>query len=80
MSILITDTILQQANMSEHEFRLEIALMLFQKEVFTLGQASTFVEVAQFAFQQEMARREIPMHYGEEEFEEDLARLKDLPR
>lgn len=76
MSILITDDLLRQANMSEQELRLEIALMLFQKEVFTLGQASTFAGVAQFAFQQEMARRKIPMHYGEEELEEDLARLK----
>ncbi|MEM6263447.1 MAG: UPF0175 family protein, partial [Bacteroidota bacterium] len=64
--------------MSEEEFRLELAIFLFQKEVFTLGKASEFAGKSQFYFQRELAKREIPLHYGHEEFKEDLITIKKI--
>jgi predicted HTH domain antitoxin len=40
MSIIISDEVLQTTQMSEAELLTEIAIMLFQKEKFTLGQES----------------------------------------
>jgi predicted HTH domain antitoxin len=40
MSLVIPDEILQATGMSEAELRQEIAVLLFQKEKLTLGQAS----------------------------------------
>lgn len=37
MSLLISDEVLQAAQISEAEMRREIAVMLFQQERFTLG-------------------------------------------
>ena len=72
MSIVISDHILNQANMSEAEFRLELALFLYDKRILTMGKASEFAQVSQFAFQTEMKKRGIFISYDEEELEHDL--------
>ncbi len=44
----------------------------FKEEKLTLGQASRLAGVHQFEFQKELAAREIPVHYGEEDYQNDL--------
>ena len=62
MGVFIPDDILQATRMSEEELKRELAILLFQKEKLTLGQAS----------------RQIPVHYDVAEFEEDLKALQEL--
>ncbi|MEM6262374.1 MAG: UPF0175 family protein [Bacteroidota bacterium] len=76
MSVIITDNILRQANMSASQFKLEVGLYLFEKGFLTMGKASEFAEVSQFEFQKTMNERGIPISYDEEEFEKDLQALK----
>lgn len=76
MSILISDEILQLAHMTDAELRLEIAVMLFQQERFTLGQASRFAAINQLQFQRLLADRHIPLHYDVAELREDMESLK----
>lgn len=78
MSVIIPDDILQAARMTEEELRQEIAVLLFQKEKLTLGQASRLAGMNQFQFQHLLASRHIPVHYDVAEFEEDLKTLKEL--
>ncbi|MCS6831883.1 MAG: UPF0175 family protein, partial [bacterium] len=40
MSLVIPDEVLQAARMTEEEMKLELAVLLFQKEKLTLGQAA----------------------------------------
>ena len=42
--------------------------------------ASRLAEMNQFAFQSILAAREIPVHYGIEEFREDLRTIEALER
>ena len=56
----------------------EIAIMLFEKEKLTLGQASKLAGINQFNFQHLLASRNISIHYGVEDFEQDLATLEGL--
>lgn len=77
MSIIISDEILQAAQMTEAELRQEIAVMLFQQERFTLGQASRFAEMSQLQFQRLLASRHIPLHYDIAELQEDVESLKE---
>lgn len=77
MSILISDEILQSAEMTDAELRREIAVMLFQQERFTLGQASRFAEMSQLQFQKLLADRHIPLHYDVAELREDVESLKE---
>lgn len=77
MSVLITDEILKRANMSEPEFKLELGIFLYSRQILTLGKASEFVGIPQLIFQQALASRNIPVSYDQEEFDKDLARVKE---
>jgi predicted HTH domain antitoxin len=73
MSVTISDSVLQAARMSEQELRQEIAVMLFEQEKLTLAQASRLAEMNQVSFRYLLASREISLHYGVAELEEDVA-------
>jgi len=80
MSITIPDRILASTRMTAAEMKQEIAVMLFQKEKLTLGEASRFAEMHRVAFQHLLASRQIPIHYGVEDLEQDVKNLKALGR
>jgi predicted HTH domain antitoxin len=78
MSLVIPDDILRAANISAVELRREIAVLLFQQDKLTLGQASDFAGMSQLEFQRLLARRHIAIHYDLQEFNDDLATLRKL--
>lgn len=78
MGLEISDEILQSAHLSADELRREIALLLFQQDRLTLGQASALAGMSQFDFQQLLADRQIPLHYGVADFDEDLKTIEAL--
>ncbi len=78
MLIEIPDSVLRQDKVTEKTIRLQIAIALFQEEIFTLGQASEFLGVPQLIFQKELAKRKISIHYDVEDFREDLKTLRSL--
>ena len=80
MGLVIPDEILQTTRMSAIELKYEIALLLFQREKLTLGQASGLAGISQLQFQHLLASRKIPVHYDVVEFEEDLKTLHELGR
>jgi len=80
MSVTIPDEVLSAAHISERELKQELALTLFQQERLTLAQASRLAEMGQMAFQALLADRRIPIHYGIEEFREDLRTLRQMGR
>jgi predicted HTH domain antitoxin len=80
MSITIPDEILTATRMSESEMRQEIAVMLFQQEKLTLAQASRFAAMHRVAFQHLLASRHISVHYGVEDFEQDIQNLREMGR
>jgi predicted HTH domain antitoxin len=80
MPVTILDEVLTAAHISEPELKREIALVLFQLDRLTLAQASHVAEMTQLAFQALLAERQIPMHYGVEEFREDLRTLRQPER
>ena len=80
MAVTISDEVLAAARMSEEELKRELAVTLFQQERLTLAQASRVAEVSQLAFQALLAERQIPVHYGVEEFREDMRTLQQTER
>jgi len=79
-TLAIPEDIIQATRMSEEELKQEIAVMLFQKEKLTLGQAAHMAGLSQLQFQHLLASRQISVHYDVEEFQEDLKTLKKLGR
>lgn len=80
MNLVIPDEILQATRMSATELSQEIAVMLFEKDKLTLGQASQVAGMSQWQFQQLLASRQIPVHYDVAELEEDLKTVQELRR
>jgi predicted HTH domain antitoxin len=80
MPVTISDEVLAAAHLSEPELKRELALVLFQQERLTLAQAARAAEVSLLAFQAMLAQREIPIHYGVEEFLEDVQTANRVKR
>ncbi len=80
MPVIISDEVLDAAHITEPELKREVALTLFQRERLTMAQASRLAEMNQLAFQALLADRQIPIHYGVEEFREDLLTLRQTER
>ena len=78
MSIVIPDEILQSAHMTVGELLQEVAILLYQKEKLTLGQASRLAGMNQLQFQFLLASRQIPIHYDVADFEDDLKTLREI--
>jgi predicted HTH domain antitoxin len=80
MNFTIPDEIIESTRMSIPELSQEIAVLLFQKEKLTLGLASRLARMSQIQFQHLLASRQIPIHYDEQDFEDDLKTLEELGR
>lgn len=80
MSLVISDDVLSTTRMTEAEMKQEIAILLFQREKFTLAQASRFAEMHRVAFQHVLASRQIPLHYGVDDFGQDIENLREIGR
>jgi predicted HTH domain antitoxin len=78
MTVTLSDELLQSARLTESELKAELALALFQQERLTLGQAALLAGVPQLDFQRLLSSRQIPLHYGLEEMEQDVQRAKRL--
>lgn len=76
MPVTVPDELLQSAHLTEAELRIELAVTLFQQDRLTLGQAASFANLPQLDLQRILAQRRIPLHYGVDDMEQDLARVK----
>ncbi len=77
MHIEIPDELLKKTHLSEKDLMIEIALIFYQRNTFTLGQASAFAGVHQMEFQKILSERKINIHYDSESFREDMNVLNE---
>jgi len=80
MSLVISDDVLETAHMTATELAEEIAVLLYQRDKLTLGQASQLAQMSQLQFQHLLASRCIPVHYDVADFEADLQTLREMGR
>jgi predicted HTH domain antitoxin len=80
MSLVIPDEVLHASRLSAQELLVEIAVMLFQKEKLSLGQASRLAAMDHLEFHHLLASRQIPIPYDVADFERDLETLQELGR
>jgi len=77
MSLTIPEDLLNAAQMSADEFRLENAVWLYQTQRLSLARAARWAGLTRLEFQRELAKRGVPV-YTEEEFRQDLGTLESL--
>lgn len=76
VSIQIPREVLHATRMTPEELRLELAITLFQRGKLSFGKAREMAGMNAWDFQQLLGSRGISVHYGVEEYEEDLRTLK----
>lgn len=80
ISIEIPREVIHATRMTPQELRRELALYLFQQGKLSFGKARELADMTVWEFQQLLGSRGIPVHYDVEDYEEDLATLKELGR
>jgi len=78
MSLVIPNQVLQVANLSAEELMQDIAVMLFERERLTLGQASKLANLNRLSFQRLLASQKIPIHYDSHDFQADIETWRHL--
>ena len=78
MSVLVSDEILQAANMSDTELKRELAILLYQQQKLGISKARELAEMPLIEFQRELAQRQIPVFDDVAGFESEIAQLKAL--
>jgi predicted HTH domain antitoxin len=63
--LMIEDTYLIASGYTEKELKLEIAVMLFEKEKLSLRKASSLAGMHWLNFMKELDKRKITLHYDE---------------
>ena len=61
--------------MTEREFMIDFACFLYERQRLSMGRARNLSGLDQISFQKELAKRNIYLHYTEEDFETDLKNL-----
>jgi predicted HTH domain antitoxin len=80
ISIEIPRDVIHATRMTPQELRRELAVYLFQQKRLSFGKAREMAGMTVWTFQQLLGSRGISIHYDIEDYEEDLATLKELGR
>jgi len=72
--------VVHATRMCTEELKQELAIHLFQQGKLSFGKAKEMAGMTFWTFQQLLGARGIPVHYGVEDYEEDLRTLKKLGR
>ncbi len=75
MALIITDDTLSKAHTSADELLIDLACYLYDKKRMSMGQCRHLSGLDQISFQKELAKRDINIHYTEEDLAKDLANL-----
>lgn len=78
MAIIISDDILRAQHLDEHTLRVEVATILYDRGVLSLGLAAQMAGLDRLQFQAALAGRGICIHYDEADLRQDLETLKKL--
>ncbi|MEO8148583.1 MAG: UPF0175 family protein [Bacteroidia bacterium] len=78
MNIEISDKLLKQTGFTGEDLLLHLAIILFEEEKITLGQAAELAKMHQSVFQLELSQRNIPIHYSQAEYLHDRDLIKTL--
>lgn len=76
MSVLISDEILQAAQMTDEELKRELAVLLFQQKKLGLSKARELAEMPLIEFQRELANRGIAVYDDVAAFQTEVENLR----
>ena len=78
MQLVIPDYVIQSTNLSERNFKIELACWMYQKQFFTLEQGAKFSGISQLEFMKELGNRGVEWNYSVDDLHDDLNDLESL--
>lgn len=60
------------------ELRKELAVHLFEREILSFGKAAELAKMSKWDFMSLLGSRKIPLHYDEEDLDEDIKTFQRL--
>ncbi|MBX2889625.1 MAG: UPF0175 family protein [Saprospiraceae bacterium] len=78
MVLEIPDRVLSHSKYTVEDFKLDVAVMLYQKQVMSLARAAEWVGLSRLEFQKELKDRDIHLHYEVSDLHEELATLEKI--
>lgn len=75
MALIITDDTLSKAQLTADELLIDLACYLYDKKRMSMGQARRLASLDQISFQKELSKRDIYIHYTEQDLKKDLDNL-----
>lgn len=78
VSIEIPGEVMHAAHMTTEEMKRELAIHLFTEVKLSFGKARELAGLTVWEFQNLLGSRNISIHYGVDEYEEDLKTLREM--
>ena len=78
VSIEIPGEVIHATHLTPEELKRELAIHLFREGKLSFGKARELAALTVWEFQNLLGSRNIPIHYGVEEYEEDLKTLREM--
>jgi predicted HTH domain antitoxin len=79
MTLTIPSERLGNLQLSERDALVDIAIGLYKREEVSLGRAAEVAGVSSIQLLSELGRRHIPINYGPDDLQADLAALNEKP-
>lgn len=77
ITLMIPRNLAEESGFSETDIKLEMAIILFRNQLYSLGKASEFAGLHPSQFQQELAKRQISVHYDVADYQQDIDTLNN---
>jgi predicted HTH domain antitoxin len=74
--ITLPENLTQYSGMTERELRIALAIFLYRELKVPTGKAGQFAGLTRIEFWEELGKRNIPLNYDAEAFEEDLEAIR----
>ncbi len=76
MALVINDRLLEELKLNEDQIRIDFACYLYEKKTISTGKARKLAGLDQISFQKEIAKRNIFIHYTEDDLNKELRNLR----
>lgn len=79
MVLELPDDLISLTAYTEQDLKVDVAVMLYQRQVLTLARAARCTGLTRLQFQKALADREISINYTVADFEVDMRTLRSMP-
>ncbi len=78
MLVEVPSELIGVSDYSEQDLKIDVAILLYKRQVLTLARAARWVGMTRLEFQKALAERGLPINFSIEDFETDLKTLHSM--